>query len=148
MRTRWILALILVLVMCIIGCSSDITASSPTMSIDQMRDQAQNISYDNLARYPDKYKGVPVTYQGQVIQKVSQTQFRVNVTEDEYGFWDDTVYIVLADNIKDERIIEDDIITFMGLAQGEMTYESVLGNLVYIPRIDIYEVTVLEKGNL
>lgn len=132
----------LAIIFCLsIFCTS---GNEPIMTLEEMREQAKEIPYNDLARYPDEYKGDPVIYQGEIIQKISSTEYRVNITEGSYGFWSDTIYIVLNGEAKKVRLLEDDIIEFVGLAKGEFTYKAVLGQRVSIPRIDAYEVKILE----
>ncbi len=141
----WVLAVFAAIIL--ITVLSDPPSSSPaptTLSLDEMREQAIDLSYDDLARYPDKHKGKPVSLQGEVIQKISDTEFRVNVTQSEHGFWNDAVYFVLADDARGARLLEDDIVEFLGIAQGEVTYKAVLGQKVTVPRIDVYEVSVIK----
>ena len=61
---------------------------------------------------------------------------RVNVTKDEYGLYDDTVYVeYLPASEEGGRILEEDIITFYGMADRLETYESVMGQQISIPKI-------------
>jgi len=116
--------------------------TTPTsVNINEIREQAREIPYDELARYPSSYRGSPVIHDGKIVQKISNTTFRVNITKGSYGIWSDTVYVRLYGKASDVRLLEDDIIVFIGLAQGEITYESILGQMITIPRIDVYEVT-------
>ncbi len=126
---------------------SDIDSNSISdIDLNEIREQAIELSYDELARYPEINKGVPVIQTGKIIQKISDTTFRVNITKGEYGFWRDTIYVRLLGEAKNARLLEDDIISLTGLAQGEITYESILGQSITIPRIDAYEVSVIQKG--
>lgn len=144
----WVLVVFIIFIIAILFSDSSGPSAVPTttLTLAEMREQAVNVSYDELARYPENFKGKPVVFQGEIIQKVSDTEFRVNITKGEYGFWDDTVYLALTKNVKDARLLEDDIIEFTGLVQGDVTYESIFGQKITIPRIDAYEVNIVGKN--
>jgi hypothetical protein len=97
---------------------------------------ALRVKYDELFRHSDKYVGKPVYFKGEVIQVLDggdgTYDLRVNVTKGDYGFWDDTVYVTW----KGERVLEDDIIQFVGISEGPYTYESTMGASITIPLID------------
>ena len=100
----------------------------------------QEISYEKLARYPDKYKGTKVKLTGEVIQVIESSwtdsiNLRVNVTQDEYGYWDDTVLVDYTYKTEGVKILEDDIITMYGQSEGTESYESVLGATITIPYV-------------
>ena len=55
--------------------------------------------YANLNKNPDSFKGTPVHYRGQVIQAMESggtTVLRVDITPMGYGYWTDTIYVVLS----------------------------------------------------
>jgi len=43
------------------------------------------------------------------------------------------------------RVLEDDIIEFTGIANGERTGTTIFGQKVTLPRITVYEVVLVEK---
>lgn len=47
------------------------------VNVTDLRIKLVSLSYDDLARYPDQHKGKAVSYQGKVIQKVSDTGLRI-----------------------------------------------------------------------
>ena len=62
---------------------------------------------------------------------------RVDVTEGEYGIWDDTIYVDYEYKDENEsKILEDDIITLYGEFIGEKSYTSVLGAKITLPHIN------------
>lgn len=110
-----------------------INTSTPTA--DQIKALAKNVPYDLLARNTEEYIGDIVYYRGQVVQ-VSEVRglkviLRVNVTEKQYGLWDDTVWV----NYEGPRVLENDIVHIWGKVMGRRTYTAVLGNQVTIPEI-------------
>lgn len=109
---------------------------TPTPTWEDWRDAAEEIPYRTLFRYAEDHKGKLVYYRGQVIQVLEDRgdfQLRVNVTVDDYGFWSDTIFVRYDD--APVRILEDDIIEFVGRMNGTITYESVMGGKVTIPDI-------------
>lgn len=112
----------------------------PKMSKEDYMKSCQEISYEKLARYPEKYKGTKVKLTGEVIQVIESSwtdsiNLRVNVTKDEYGYWDDTVLVDYTYKKEGTKILEDDIITMYGQSEGTESYESVLGATITIPYV-------------
>jgi hypothetical protein len=97
------------------------------------------ITYDELARTPDEYIFEKVKFRGKVVQVIEGdgvTQLRFAVNEN-----DDTILFAGIDNsIDDSRILEDDIITIMGLSSGLITYESTMGGQISIPGMTIEKI--------
>ena len=60
---------------------------------------------------------------------------RVNVTQNEYGNWEDTLYVNYIPVEGELRILEDDIITIYGEMMDLKTYETVMGSSVTIPQV-------------
>lgn len=142
----WLLAIILGVVF--LGCVACVifgltilstptyeTTTTPTMTTEELKAAAEQIPYDELARNTGNHIGEFVYYRGKVVQVVEgfgqQMGLRVEVTEGEYGFWDDLVWV----NYKGPRLLEDDIINFWGKVEGRYSYETVLGATVTIPEI-------------
>lgn len=98
--------------------------------------ESKTYTYEEIARYPDQYKGKPAVFKGEVIQILEYdegTDFRVNITQGSY-FWDDPIYVCYIPAVEQSaRILEDDIVTMYGYLYGLYTYESVLGSEITIP---------------
>lgn len=124
------------------GCNSHGTTS--VVDVYSLEENVVNVSYDDLARYPFQHKGKAVIYRGKIVQKVNDI-LRVDITEDEYGRWTDTVYVELKPSARNVSVLEGDIIQFTGIANGTMTYESVLRVPITIPWINAYKLVLLEK---
>ena len=102
-------------------------------------------SYKTLARNPDIYRGSAVKVAGEVVQVIengNEIQMRVNITKDEYGFYEDTVYVYYT-KTSSSRILEDDIVAIYGTMLGTVTYTTVLGAEVTIPAIQAKKVEVI-----
>lgn len=107
--------------------------------IKEYKDTCKTYDYKTIFRYAEDYKGKDVKYTGKVVQVIADdiaTSYRVNVTKDKWGYYDDTIYVTFIDlNGTTPRILEDDIITFYGTLDDLYTYETVLGATVTIPSV-------------
>lgn len=97
------------------------------------------ISYDNLARTPDKYKGKKVKFKGKILQVMEgdgYTQMRMAVNSN----YNQVIYIEIEEGVTKERILEDDVITIMGISNGLLSYESTMGGKITIPSVIVDKV--------
>lgn len=98
------------------------------------------ITYNQLARTPDDYKGQKVKFKGEVVQVMEgdgEVQIRFAVDKD----YDKIILCSYNSSIVTSRILEDDVITIYGTSAGLFTYQSTLGGditvpLVFIDKID------------
>ena len=102
----------------------------------------QSISFTDLARNPERYKGQLFTFTGEVIQVVEPSvgntvSLRINVTQTEYGSYTDTIYATISIPEGADRILEEDILTIYGECQGMYSYTSVLDQKISLPKIHI-----------
>ena len=103
-------------------------------------DSAHVITYDDLFRNNEQHVGKTARYRGEVVQVIEGLlgdyyELRVNVTWNGI-FWDDTVYL----SYEGPRLLEDDLIDFVGNVDGLFTYESILGQRITIPEMTALEV--------
>lgn len=94
------------------------------------------ITYDQLARTPDDYKGKLVKFTGTVLQVIeggSEIQIRFAVNDD----YDTVLYCGYSPDIVSYRILEDDTITIYGKSLGLISYETTLGSTITIPAVSI-----------
>lgn len=103
---------------------------------EEARGYETGITYDQLARTPDDFKGQKVKFYGKVIQVLegtSSVQIRLAV-DDNY----DTVLLgEYLPSIVTSRILDDDHITIYGTSVGTISYESTLGGTITIPGVYI-----------
>lgn len=107
------------------------------------------ISYSQLARTPDEYKGQKVKYKGQVLQVMEggrNNQLRLSVHKSSYGWYDadEVLYCEYKTAIIPYRLLEKDIITIYGTAKGLFSYEAVNGETITLPFVRIDKIE-LEK---
>ncbi len=111
----------------------------PAVSPEEYKAACEMIEYDELARNPNNYIGKQVFFKGQVIQvqeNGSDVVYRINVTPNQYGMYENTIYADYRKKTSDEsRILENDIVLIYGKANGIKNYNSVLGNQISIPHL-------------
>lgn len=115
-------------------------ASTPTEV--NLADYNTGITYDTLARTPDKHIGNKVTLSGEIVQVIEgddASQYRMAVDQD----YDKMVLIEVPSDQLSSRILENDLITIYGESQGTIDYESTMGGTITVPAItvDKFEVT-------
>lgn len=94
-------------------------------------------AYKDIARNPNNYEGQQAKFTGQVIQveeSWGSDILRIDVTKDEYGVWNDTIYVDYTPKSKNEsRVLENDVVTVYGKLDGIKTYTTIFGSDVSIP---------------
>ena len=119
------------------------STSIPLPEFEELKKTSIRVPYDDLFRGNEQYIGDMAYFQGKIIQVVEseeeklEFQFRVDITQDEYGFWDDTVFLF---GHSGERFLEDDVIEFIGTISGLLTYESIFGQRITIPGIEVIQI--------
>lgn len=123
-------------------------------SLDERKANAVTIEYDDLFRYNEEHVGKTVRYVGEVLEfkerpcligcKDNDYFLRIAVTEGQYGFWDDPVWV---DYVGTDRFLEDDIVTLWGVVEGLESYTALLGNDVTIPKISAIDLVLGEVEN-
>lgn len=97
------------------------------------------ITYSQLARTPDDYKGKKVKFKGKVVQVMEgdgEVQIRLAVG----GNYNNIIYGVYDSDLVSSRVLEDDYITVMGLSAGLLTYTSTMGGEITIPSMLIQKI--------
>lgn len=107
-------------------------------------------NYNDIARNPNNYKNQNVIFVGQVIQVVEgvlgEVDYRIAVTEDTLGYYDDIIYCTYTYSTGESKILEDDIVTLYGICEGDYTYTSVLGGRITIPKVRIKYIELGDKA--
>lgn len=92
-------------------------------------------TYDQLARNPDSYKGKKVLIKGKVLQAETTDTVcyaRVAMNSD----YNTVIFVTYDSSLLGYRLLEDDIITVYGIAQGVYSYEAISGASITIPWIN------------
>lgn len=96
------------------------------------------ITYDQLARTPDKYTEEKVKFSGKVIQVLEgnrEIQIRLAVNSD----YDKILYCKYKPSIISSRILDGDIITVYGKSIGLISYESAFTTIT-IPGVSVEKI--------
>ena len=104
------------------------------------KEEAETLTFEQLARNPEKIKGKKVKLTGEVIQTIqgaSAVELRINITKGEYGYHEDTIYALHIPKEGEDKILEKDIVTIWGIAQGDYSYTSVLGSTITLPFVNV-----------
>lgn len=111
--------------------------------IQSYKNNCQEYSYENIFRYAEDYDGKYAKFTGEVVQimdaaylSLESYVLRVNITKDEYGYYEDTIYVTYLPMEESTRILEDDIVTIYGILDGLETYKTIFGGTETIPSIN------------
>jgi len=109
----------------------------------------QTYTFEQMARNPDNFKGTNVKLTGEVVQVMEGTysnSLRINITKKgTYStYYTDTIYVTYTPKAGEDKILEDDIITIYGTAQGDYSYTSTLGATITLPYVNAKYI-VLQK---
>ena len=108
--------------------------------------QCQSISYEELARNPLSYVGTPIRLRGSVLQVQESGDdviMLLQVTQDEWGFGTDNVYLKYTrKSAAEPHVLESDIIVVYGDSYGQETYTSLMGQVITIPGVDVKYVVI------
>ncbi len=125
------------------GQSSDTTCNNVAM----LKTTAKKVSYAELSKNPDSYKGTSVKFTGQILQILEsngQGVIRLSVTNLGYGTWssDDVVYVTYTGH---NDFVNGDVVTVYGVLQGSYTYTSQANYQITLPSMEACDV---EKPNV
>lgn len=112
------------------------TEKETLLSRDRMT-YTEDITYDTLARYPDKNIDKPVKFDGKVIQMIgaidsNYTAIRMAVDDD----YNHVLLVVYANDVIDGKLLENDRITIYGGYVGQYSYTSTLNKPITIPQVE------------
>lgn len=100
----------------------------------EARGYETGITFQQLARTPDKYSTEKVKFNGEVLQIMEGdgiNAIRLAVG----GDYNSVIYCLYDSSIVSTRILEDDWITISGIADGLYSYETTRGNELTIPKV-------------
>lgn len=101
------------------------------------------ITYKDIARNPDDYKGKKVKFTGyvkQILEGYIYNDMRMSTS----GKYDDIIYATYNSSLVEGRLLEDDHITICGTVSGLKSYTSVLGSTITLPKISIDQIEILD----
>ena len=107
-----------------------------------------DITYDMLARTPDKYIDCPIKFTGTITQIIGSHDeyncFRMNV-DDNTNY---NLLVICPEKILDFNLLVDDNITIYGGFLGLFTYETVLGDELTVPCVEAVMMDYNEKSTI
>lgn len=103
-----------------------------------------DVTYEDLARTPDEFKGKRLTMSGYVVQ-VTENAGKVWLRVATNGYWDDIIWLDYSSDIVSERILEGDTVRFYGTSTGLYEYQSVEGMQVIIPSMYIDHIERIQE---
>lgn len=117
----------------------------------EFKASCQTYTFEQMARNPDNFKGTNVKITGEVVQVIEglySNGLRVNITpKGAYStYYTDTIYVNYVPEKGEDKILEDDIITIYGTAQGDYSYTSTLGAIVTLPFVYGKYITIENKN--
>lgn len=105
-----------------------------------IRQSARRYDYSMLARDPNRFIGQAVMMHGKVIQVLEEgtsVTMRVNVSQGDYGAWQDTVLVNYTRLwAAAPRVLEGDIVRLYGEFKGIMSYKAVMGQTIALPHVE------------
>lgn len=116
------------------------------VNLDKLMEDAIEVTYDELARYPEKYRNIPLRLKGEVDQ-VIDGDIRVAITQGTYG-WSDDVYVTLKGEAKDARLLQRDIVYIFGIGADTITYRGLYGQEVTRPYVKAYGISRTGFSNI
>ena len=107
------------------------------------KDDCEEVSYEELARNPDKHEGEAIKITGNVLQAMDDSETGlVSLRVATSGSYDDVVYVIYNSDIMESRVLEDDNITVYGTSTGIYSYESSGAGTISIPSMVGMEVNI------
>lgn len=124
--------------------SSEESSEEDRPTVEEVKNQASEIPYEDLMRNSEQYEGEYVHFpSGEVTQVIEESYgfgLRVYVSEDEYS-WEDDIFVYW----NGDRYLEDDIIEIWAEFNGLLTYETALGSERTIPEVTAADIELLEE---
>jgi membrane protein implicated in regulation of membrane protease activity len=102
------------------------------------------ITYNQLARTPDDYKGKKAKFTGKVIQVMEgdkETNLRIAID----GNYDTVLFVGYDPKITSTRVLENDNVTVKGKSIGIYSYKSTIGGKISIPGMWVDNIVINNK---
>lgn len=96
------------------------------------------LTYEDMARYPDKNTGASITISGEVDQVIYEDEgwaVKMQTKKTEYGYFGNDLFVYFSEYPSNGRVLEDDMIQATGTFIGPYQYETVLGAVREVPLI-------------
>lgn len=107
---------------------------------------AGTIDYTELFRNADSHKGKYVRFTGEVLQTDSSNSYcRVATKQSTYSesYYENVVYLTPC-SVDGTKFLENDVIEFVGEADGNYSYRTVLGSTTELPKLKGAKITLIK----
>lgn len=120
-------------------------AEEELLLAEEAKGYETGITYEEIARYPDKYKGSKVKFTGKVLQilEVSSSENQMRFSTGDYS--SDVVYCVFDPNIFSGRVLEDDKLVIYGTVYGLHSYTSIWSTTITLPLIKVDRIDLVNE---
>lgn len=118
---------------------SKLDEAAAAKAAEEAQGYETGITYDQLARTPDDFKGKKVKFTGKVVQVIEGSgsiQIRLAVNDN----YDTILFGQYGSSIVGSRVLEDDHITIYGTSAGTISYQSTMGGTITIPGVSIEKI--------
>ena len=118
---------------------SKLDEAAAAKAAEEAQGYETGITYDQLARTPDDFKGKKVKFTGKVVQVIEGSgsiQIRLAVNDN----YDTILFVQYDSSIVGSRVLEDDHITIYGTSAGTISYQSTMGGTITIPGVSIEKI--------
>jgi len=124
----------------------NIKIEEPEISKEEYIGKCSIYDYEEISRYPDNYKGKYAKFSGEVFQVLYDEKYVdiiLNMGYNEKIKDYQTVHVSYTkEDEKEARILENDKITVYGQLDGIYKYESVRGDEISIPLVEVKYITL------
>lgn len=121
---------------------SKLDEAAAAKAAEEAQGYETGITYDQLARTPDDFKGKKVKFTGKVVQVIEGSgsiQIRLAVNDN----YDTILFGQYDSSIVGSRVLEDDHITIYGTSAGTISYQSTMGGTITIPGVSIEKIDLM-----
>lgn len=118
---------------------SKLDEAAAAKAAEEAQGYETGITYDQLARTPDDFKGKKVKFTGKVVQVIEGSgsiQIRLAINDN----YDTILFGQYDSSIVGSRVLEDDHITIYGTSAGTISYQSTMGGTITIPGVSIEKI--------
>ena len=137
----WFWAIIIIIILVVAGSQYGTSFSGKgskkyeSLSKEEYMAQCQPVSYEEVARNPNEYKGKLITFHGKVIESKdgSPVILRINQDNPDDRYSSDTWFVTYDAPEGSSRILVDDEVMVFGESTGVTSYTAVLGQKITLP---------------
>ena len=118
---------------------SKLDEAAAAKAAEEAQGYETGITYDQLARTPDDFKGKKVKFTGKVVQVIEGSgsiQIRLAVNDN----YDTILFGQYDSSIVGSRVLKDDHITIYSTSAGTISYQSTMGGTITIPGVSIEKI--------